>query len=132
LGVAHKIGHKICNIAAAKLAIGIGIAAKKPALAILGNVGTLISFCLGSEDAEIIARELFPVFTEEHLQNLPSYNSYLKLSIGSSTSEPFSAATLPTQRHQEILNAAKVLEQTRQRYSTPKTLVKNRIGRWLQ
>lgn len=102
------------------------------ASAILGNVGTLISFCLGSEDAERIAGELFPVFTAEHLQNLPAYNSYLKLSIGSSTSEPFSAMTLPTRGYLEISNVDKVLEQTRQRYSTPKTQVENRIGRWLQ
>jgi hypothetical protein len=102
------------------------------ASAILGNVGTLISFCLGSEDAERIAGELFPVFTAEHLQNLPAYNSYLKLSIGSSTSEPFSAMTLPTQGYLEISNIGKVLEQTRQRYSTPKILVENRIGKWLQ
>jgi len=102
------------------------------ASAILGNVGTLISFCLGSEDAEIIAKELFPIFTAEHLQNLPAYNSYLKLSIDGSTSEPFSAMTLPARRHQEISNVGKVLEQTRQRYSAPKTQVENRIGKWLQ
>lgn len=101
------------------------------ASAILGNVGTLISFCLGSEDAERLAGELFPVFTAEHLQNLPAYNSYLKLSIGSSTSEPFSAMTIPAQGPQEISNAEKVIEQTRQRYSTPKNHVENRIGRWI-
>jgi len=101
------------------------------ASAILGNVGTLISFCLGSEDAEIIARELFPVFTAEHLQNLPAYYSYLKLSIEGSTSEPFSAKTLPTQGHQEISNVGKVLEQTRERYGARKTMVENRINKWL-
>lgn len=101
------------------------------ASAILGNVGTLISFCLGSEDAERIAEELFPVFTAEHLQNLPAYNSYLKLSIGGSTSEAFSAMTLPTQEHQEISNVAKVVEQTRQRYSYSRTSVENRISKWL-
>jgi hypothetical protein len=101
------------------------------ASAILGNVGTLISFCLGSEDAEIIARELFPIFTAEHLQNLPAYNSYLKLSIGSSTSEPFSAMTLPMQVHQGYSNVKKVVEQTRQRYAKSKADIEARISNWL-
>lgn len=101
------------------------------ASAILGNVGTLISFCLGSEDAERIAGELFPVFTAEHLQNLPAYNSYLKLSIGSSTSEPFSAMTIPAQGHQEISNVGKVLEQTRQRFGSRKHMIESKISQWL-
>ena len=102
------------------------------ASAILGNVGTLISFCLGSEDAERIAGELFPVFTAEHLQNLPAYNSYLKLSIGSSTSEPFSAMTLPSQDRHGKMNIGKVIEQTRQRYSTHKMISEDKIRKWLE
>jgi hypothetical protein len=102
------------------------------ASAILGNVGTLISFCLGSEDAERIADELFPVFTAEHLQNLPAYNSYLKLSIDSSTSEPFSALTLPTRGYLEISNVGKVLEQTRQRYCTNSQLIDSKISNWIK
>jgi hypothetical protein len=101
------------------------------ASAILGNVGTLISFCLGSEDAELIAKELFPIFSAEHLQNLPAYNSYLKLSIGSSTSEPFSAMTLPTQEHQKRSNVDKVVAQTRQRYSLARELIEMNIRKWL-
>jgi hypothetical protein len=101
------------------------------ASAILGNVGTLISFCLGSEDAEIISRELFPVFTSEHLQNLPAYNSYLKLSIDGRTSEQFSAVTLPIQENKELLNVNKISEQTRQRYCTSKYHIERRINKWL-
>jgi len=52
--------------------------------------------------------------------------------LGGSTSEPFSAMTLPMQGHQEISNIKKVVERTRQRYRSPKTQVENRIGKWLQ
>ena len=101
------------------------------ASAILGNVGTLISFCLGSEDAEIISRELYPVFSAEHLQNLPAYNSYLKLSIDCSTSEPFSAITLPTRTQTEQLSMDRVMVQSRQRYGMLKSFIESRINRWI-
>lgn len=62
--------------------------------AVLGNVGTVISFRLGPEDARIIAREFEPVFTDVDLVNLPNHNIYLKLMIDGAPSRPFSATTL--------------------------------------
>lgn len=62
--------------------------------AVLGNVGTLISFRLGAEDAAVIAKELAPEFDPEDLLNLPNYTIYLKLMIDGAPSRPFSARTL--------------------------------------
>jgi len=63
--------------------------------AIFGNVGTLISFRIGANDAEYLAKEFHPVFNETDLVNLPRYSMYLKLMIDGATSQPFSADTLP-------------------------------------
>ncbi len=63
--------------------------------AIFGNVGTLISFRIGQEDARALAREFSPIFEETDLVNLPNYNIYLKLMIDGLTSKAFSAVTLP-------------------------------------
>ena len=63
--------------------------------AILGNVGTIISFRLGLADAEIISRELYPEFTAEDLVRLPNYNVYVKLAVNGAVTRPFSAETLP-------------------------------------
>ncbi len=63
--------------------------------AVFGNVGTLIAFQVGAEDAEYLAREFAPVFGEEDLINLPAYHIYLKLRMEGKTSRPFSAETLP-------------------------------------
>lgn len=63
--------------------------------AILGNVGTLITFRVGTEDAWILAQEFYPVFRQSDLVNLPAYAMYLKLMIDGNTSEPFSANSLP-------------------------------------
>jgi type IV secretory pathway TraG/TraD family ATPase VirD4 len=62
--------------------------------AVLGNVGSLISFRLGPDDARIIAREFEPVFAHEDLGHLPNYNVYVKLMIDGAPSRPFSATTL--------------------------------------
>lgn len=62
--------------------------------AVLGNVGTLLSFRLGPEDAQVVAREFAPTFAPEDLVNLPNHDIYLKLMIDGSPSRPFSATTL--------------------------------------
>jgi len=63
--------------------------------AIFGNVGTLICFKIGIEDAEILAKEFYPEFKKENLTNLDKYSIYLKMAINGKTSKPFSAQTLP-------------------------------------
>jgi type IV secretory pathway TraG/TraD family ATPase VirD4 len=62
--------------------------------AILGNAGTIISFRVGTEDAQFLAKEMYPVFRLEDFINLPNYNVYLKLMIDGMPSRPFSAITL--------------------------------------
>lgn len=63
--------------------------------AIFGNVGTIICFRLGWEDAARMAQEFSPVFSEQDFVSLPAYSIYLKLLIDGIVSAPFSAGTLP-------------------------------------
>lgn len=63
--------------------------------AVLGNVGTLITFRVGPEDARMLAREFAPVFSADDLVNLPNHDIYLKLVIDGAPGRPFSATTLP-------------------------------------
>jgi hypothetical protein len=82
--------------------------------AIFGNVGTIISFRVGAEDAGYLAKEFYPVFSEQDLVNLPKYSIYLKLMIDGMTSKPFSATTLPSERpdksyKQEVINSSRTL-----------------------
>jgi DNA helicase HerA-like ATPase len=62
--------------------------------AVLGNVGTIIAFRLGSADAKVMAEEFYPVFGVDDFINLPKFNIYLKLLIDGSASKPFSAKTI--------------------------------------
>lgn len=61
--------------------------------AILGNVGTIIAFRVGPQDAAMIATEFTPEISARDLVNLPNYHIYLKLMIDGRISNPFSAQT---------------------------------------
>ncbi len=61
--------------------------------AVFGNVGTIISFKVGSEDAEFLKKEFSPVFNEYDLINVEKYTAYVKLLIDNTTSRPFSMHT---------------------------------------
>ncbi len=104
---------------------------ERMASAILGNVGTLIAFTSGSEDAELLAKEFYPEFRADHIQNLPQYNVYMKLSIDGSTSAPFSAETLPATSANTNSSARKIIDQTRQRYCSSRVQVEDKIVHWI-
>jgi hypothetical protein len=59
---------------------------------VLGNVGTIVSFRVGPEDAGILASDFQPKFGAEYLMNLQNRHLYLKLMIDGSPSKPFSAS----------------------------------------
>lgn len=94
--------------------------------AIFGNVGTIISFRIGAEDAKYLAQEFAPIFNEADLINLPNFHIYLKLMIDGVTSQPFSAITL---RLREINTSHKeeIIEFSRKRYTRPRTAVEREI-----
>jgi len=62
--------------------------------AILGNVGTIISFRVGMEDAEILAKEFYPTFAPVDLVSLPNHSIYLRLMMDGKVSVAFSADTV--------------------------------------
>jgi hypothetical protein len=46
--------------------------------AIFGNVGTIITYRVGTNDAGYLAREFAPVFTEDDLLNIEKYHVYVR------------------------------------------------------
>ncbi|MCJ8325162.1 MAG: type IV secretory system conjugative DNA transfer family protein [Rhizobiales bacterium] len=60
--------------------------------AILGNVGTVISFRIGAFDTPLIAKQ-FGEFSGINLLNLPNYEMFIKLMIDGTQSKVFSATT---------------------------------------
>jgi hypothetical protein len=62
--------------------------------AIVGNVGTIVSFRVGPKDAAFLAKEFYPVFEPIDLLNLPNHNIMVKLMIDRAVSRPFSAVAI--------------------------------------
>lgn len=64
--------------------------------AILGNVGTLISFRVGATDAAVLARQFgTQIPSVGDLVGLPNFQMYVKLMVNGEQTKPFSARTLP-------------------------------------
>lgn len=83
--------------------------------AIFGNVGTLISFVMGSRDAELFSKEYAGMYTPADLVNLGKHEILLKLCIDNMTSPPFPAHTLPLPSLKND-NREKIIMLSKERY----------------
>jgi len=101
--------------------------------AVFGNVGTILSFQVGFDDAEYFSNQ----FSEEILPNdivaLPKYNCYTKLMIDGMPSKTFSLSTLPP----PVLEAEegrreKIVRLSRERYCTSREVVEDKVNRWME
>ena len=99
--------------------------------AVFGNVGTLISFRIGAEDAEYLEKEFTPDLMAGDFVNLSKYNIYLKLMVDGLAKRPFSAKTLtPTPKPQKS-NREKIIQASRERYGTERIIIEEKINRWI-
>jgi type IV secretory pathway TraG/TraD family ATPase VirD4 len=99
--------------------------------AILGNVGTLLSFEVGMEDAEILSRE-FQEFTKEDFINLPRFNFYIKLMIDGKTSDAFSGKSQPPLDASDMEITKRIIGINQLAYGLPKLLVEEQIKQALK
>ncbi|MFA5878452.1 MAG: CxxC-x17-CxxC domain-containing protein [Candidatus Staskawiczbacteria bacterium] len=98
--------------------------------AVFGNVGTLVVFRVGAEDAEFLEKEFMPDFTATDIVGLTKYNIYLKLMIDGIAGRPFSAQTLPPLPPEEKSNKEKIIRASRERYTVRREIVEEKIRRW--
>ncbi|MDX1535582.1 MAG: type IV secretion system DNA-binding domain-containing protein [Candidatus Spechtbacterales bacterium] len=63
--------------------------------AVFGNVGSMIAFRVGADDAEYLENQFSPEFTESDLINIDNFNAHVKLLVDNQTSKPFTMRTLP-------------------------------------
>jgi len=98
--------------------------------AVFGNVGTIISFRVGAEDAEWLEKEFTPEFIAADLVNLGKYNIYLRLMIDGLAGRPFSAETMGPWPKPEKSYQEKIIKVSRERYATSRRLVEDKISRW--
>ena len=100
--------------------------------AVFGNVGTMILFRIGAEDAEFLEREFSPEFEAADLVDLSKYNIYLKLMIDGVASRPFSAQTLIPEPRPFKIFKNEIIEFSRKTYSNPQKIVEENIAKLAQ
>lgn len=100
--------------------------------AVFGNVGTLLSFRVGANDAEYLEKEFAPDFTIDDLVNLGFGQVYLKLMIDGVASKPFSAGTLPPIKTDMVSSKEKIIKVSRERYGSDRVAVEEKIAKWSQ
>jgi CxxC-x17-CxxC domain-containing protein len=99
--------------------------------AVFGNVGTMIVFRVGSDDADFLEKEFDPEFTPSDIVNLPNYKIYLKLMIDGVTSRPFSAKTMPPMvKSGNKKIEEEVIKSSRDLYCRPRATVEREINEW--
>ncbi|PJE73716.1 MAG: hypothetical protein COV02_01100 [Candidatus Terrybacteria bacterium CG10_big_fil_rev_8_21_14_0_10_41_10] len=98
--------------------------------AVIGNVGTLITFRVGAFDAELLEKEFAPEFDVQDIVGLGFGSIYLKLMIDGMASRPFSANTLPPINSEGESLEDKIIEESRSKYANAKEEVEEKITQW--
>lgn len=96
---------------------------------IFGNVGNIISFRVGGEDAQILVKEFEPVFNVNDFLNLDIRNFFIKMSVDGQTSQPFSATTITLNKSSEN-KLEKVIELSRKQWAKTRKKAEDEIQSW--
>lgn len=62
--------------------------------AVFGNVGSMVVFRVGADDAEFLVKQFEPTFTKNDLINIDNFNACVKLLIQGQTTKPFNLRTI--------------------------------------
>lgn len=115
--------YRLCLVLAHQF---IGQLKEEISKAVFGNVGSLVSFRIGPEDAEFLEKQFEPVFTRNDLVNVDNYHGFARILIQGILTKPFNIETYPpTKGDQEMANALKEL--SRLRYGRDKDIVNREI-----
>jgi len=94
--------------------------------AVFGNVGSICSFRIGSDDGEYMEKQFAPTFIAPDLLNIDNRNAYLKLLVDGQTTKPFNIKTIaPEKGNPEMAEYIKQL--SRSKFARPREGVEEEI-----
>lgn len=96
---------------------------------VFGNVGAMINFRVGAEDAAIMEQEYTPIFKVRDIINLGVQEIYMKMSVDGEMREAFSARTLKMEYPKENF-AKEIIDQSREKYTRTREDVENDLKAW--
>lgn len=99
--------------------------------AVFGNVGSMVSFQVGSDDAEELSQQFEEMVSPKDILSLPKYHAYMRLMIDGIPSKPFSVATLAPPAYKQDDKRVQILRDlSRERYAEKRHVVEEKIMRW--
>ena len=96
--------------------------------AVLGNIGSLICFRVGGEDAVKLKPEFAPIFDVKDMVNLAVKEFYIKMTIDGESYDPFSAEALNVLPATHSSYKKEVIEASRRKYTISKDAAANLIA----
>ena len=125
----YRLSLTMANQYVAQLLIGDKSTALRDA--VFGNVGSLLSFQVGSDDAEVLSLQYEEAVTAKDILSLPKYHMYMRLMIDGMPSKPFSVSTLPPPEFAQEPGAVDTIRRlSRERYSEKREVVEEKITKW--
>lgn len=101
--------------------------------AVFGNVGSMICYQVGSDDAEPLSEQFEEMVLPKDILSLPKYHAYTRLMIKGVPSKPFSVSTLPPpQVPLDEKRVETVRRLSRERYAEDRKTVEDKITKWVQ
>ncbi len=94
--------------------------------AVFGNVGSIISFRVGADDAEFLKNQFEPAFSAQDLMNIDNFNAHAKLLMNNQTSRPFNIKTVKEQEGSPQM-VSFLRENSRNKYGRPRAEVEAEI-----
>jgi hypothetical protein len=99
--------------------------------AVFGNVGTIVSFRVGEADGHTLERQFGNSFAASHFSELGNFEVCVKLLVNGEHNYPFTGMTYPPLSF-DYGKRENIVNRSRQKYSTPRGLVEDKIDRWMQ
>jgi hypothetical protein len=106
----------------------VGQLLPKVQAAVLGNVGTIVIFRIGGDDAVKLKPEMAPVFDVKDMINLGMQQFYIKMTIDGETYDPFSAETLKVMDPPHRSFRQEIIDSSRRRYAITADAAKKLIA----
>jgi hypothetical protein len=99
--------------------------------AVVGNVGSVVSFRVGHDDAEALEKMFGKTYAASQFSGLSNREIYGKLLIDGKEIEPFAGRTLPPGgTYYGKRNT--IVRRSREKYSTPREVVEQKIRAWFR
>jgi len=94
--------------------------------AIFGNVGTLLTWIIGADDAEVFQKQ-FSDLTVDDFVNTEKFNFYIRMLIDGQLSEPFNAVSMPPDPQEDAALGEKIRELSRLKFGKEREFIENDI-----